>query len=213
MIHDENCDVQPLLNAVEARILGSLIEKQMATPDYYPLTQNALLAACNQKTNRMPIMNLSAQQVGTALAALRQKGLVTARFVARTDRFEQHLSRKLGLSRKEQALLAAMLLRGPQTLAELRIQAERLVEIDSIDEMNELLGVLIARDEPLALRLPRGPGQREDRYVHLLCGMPEHAQNDDAPDQSEYTDRLSLLEERVAKLEAALARLSGEHEN
>lgn len=165
--------VEGLLSAQQARVLGCLMEKQMTTPDYYPLTLKALTAACNQKSSRVPVMHLTESEVGGVVNDLRAEGLITARMDGRADRFEQHLSRKLGISTKERAVLCVLMLRGALTLNEIRINTGRMVSFDSADELQALLQLLMDRDEPLLVRIPRAAGQREDRFAHLLCGETE----------------------------------------
>jgi len=157
--------VKGMLGANEARVLGCLMEKQMTTPDYYPLTLNALTTACNQKSSRMPVMNLSGGEVGGIVSGLRGRGLVTARMDGRADKFEQHLSRKLSLSSKERAVVCVLMLRGAQTLNEIRINTGRMVEFADADDLQGVIDQLMQRDDPVLVRIPRGPGQREDRYA------------------------------------------------
>lgn len=208
--------IEAMLSELEARVLGSLMEKQMTTPDYYPLTLNALVSACNQKSSRNPVMNLSPVQVGSCVNTLRGEGLVTAMSGSRVDRFEQHLSRKLHLSSKERALIAVLLLRGAQTLNELRIHTNRMAEYESHEEIEALLTELAGRDEPLAIRLPRAAGQREERFMHLLCGMPDiTAQAASSPASFPASSQAAAepdpaLAGRVAGLEQEVARLREE---
>ncbi len=163
------------LNPVEIRILGSLIEKQHATPEYYPLTLNALAAACNQTTNREPVMALGEGELAAALEALRQKRLVW--FVAgagsRTTKYEQKLSEDLNLALQEVAALAVLMLRGPQTAGEIRSRAGRLYAFADLGEVEAALDSLGAAEPPLVLKLPRQPGTKEFRYAHLLAGAPD----------------------------------------
>jgi len=210
--------VEGMLSVQQARLLGCLMEKQMTTPDYYPLTLKALTAACNQKSSRVPVMNLTESEVGGVVNDLRAEGLVTARMDGRADRFEQHLSRKLGISTKERAVLCVLMLRSALTLNEIRINTGRMVSFDSADELQLLLDQLMARDEPLLVRIPRAAGQREDRFAQLLCGAPEI---EAAPsgiadttggsqfesDRTAHLDRIARLEKDVADLKAELQQL------
>jgi len=210
---DGNDDAQAMLTAVQARVLGSLMEKQMTTPDYYPLTLNALVAACNQKSSRNPVMNLGLQEVGGIVNALRREGLVTASLHGRADRYEQQISRKLGLSSKERAIVCVMLLRGAQTLNEIRVNTNRMTQFADSEEIQDVLQGLMERDEPLVLRLPRAAGQREERYTHLLCGKP--AMDSPAPGPApketpaspDIARRLTELEETVAGLQEDIRML------
>jgi len=165
--------VEGMLSAHESRLLGCLMEKQMTTPDYYPLTLKALTAACNQKSSRVPVLDLTVSEVGGVVNDLRAEGLITARMDGRADRFEQHLSRKLAISTKERAVLCVLMLRGSLTLNEIRINTGRMISFESADELQALLQSLMDRDDALLVRIPRAAGQREDRYAHLLCGKPE----------------------------------------
>jgi len=210
-----NRDSEAMLTVHEARVLGCLMEKQMTTPDYYPLTLNSLVTACNRKSRRAPVMNLSTSQVGGVLNALRGNGMVTARMDGRADKFEQHLSRKLSLSSKERAAVCVLMLRGALTLNEIRINTGRMVEFADGDELLELIHGLINRDEPIVVQLPKASGQREDRYAHLLCGEPDvealakgiggsSGGSKASPDQS---DRIAQLELEIAGLKKEVAQL------
>ena len=136
---------EAMLTAHEARILGCLMEKQMTTPDYYPLTLNSLVTGCNQKSSRLPVMNLDQSLVGGVINTLRGRGLVTARMDGRADKFEQQLSRKMSLSSKERAVICVLMLRGALTLNEIRINTGRMVSFDEGDELIELVRGLIGR--------------------------------------------------------------------
>ena len=207
---DDAVDV--MLSANEARVLGCLMEKQSTTPEYYPLTLKALTAACNQKSSRVPVMSLSEAQVGGVVNGLRTQGLVTARMDGRVDRFEHHLSRKLGITSKERAIICVLMLRSLLTLNEIRINTSRMVEFESNDEIQAVLDGLIERDEPLVIRIPRGPGQREDRFAQLLCGepdteIPQRAASPSPSAGNAGSDRITQLENKVTELKAELQRL------
>jgi uncharacterized protein len=192
------------LDAVERRVLASLLEKEITTPDYYPLTLNALLAACNQKSNREPVMELDEEAVRDALGTLAEKGLAgEARAEGRVQRFEHRLGEVLNLGRRESALLCTLLLRGPQTPGELRARSERMHRIDDLDEVQLVLQKLIAHDPPLAVLLPRQPGTKESRYADRLGGDEEASSAaEEAPPArvSESSERLGALEAEVAQL-------------
>lgn len=201
--------VKGMLAEKEARVLGCLMEKQMTTPDYYPLTLNALATACNQKSSRVPVMNLTTGEVGGIVNGLRARGLVTARMDGRADRFEQHFSRKLTLSSRERAVVCVLMLRGVQTLNEIRINTGRMVEFDSADDLQGVLDQLMRRDDPVVMRIARAAGQREDRYAHLLCGEPEVsavAESGSVRTQP-ADDRIAVLERDVAELKREVERL------
>ena len=192
------------LSPVEARVLGCLIEKDMATPEYYPMSANALMNACNQKTNREPVVSFDESEVRDALDALREKNL--AIFVResgnRVEKYRHALSERFNFTRGETALLGVLLLRGPQTAAELRDRTHRMHNFDDPEMATRDLERLAAREpEPLAVLLPRQPGQKEARWAHLLCGPPDLA----APaalDPGPRQDRLAALEAEVASLRA-----------
>jgi len=207
-----NEPLEGMLSAHESRLLGCLMEKQMTTPDYYPLTLKALTTACNQKSSRVPVMHLSASEVGGVINDLRAEGLVTARMDGRADRYEQHLSRKLAISIKERAVLCVLMLRGSLTRNEIRINTTRMVNVDSADELQDLLQSLMDREEPLLVRIPRAAGQREDRYAHLLCGQPaiEAAPKMVAGSQgrgSDEADRIARMEQDIATLKQEVHQL------
>ena len=167
-----------MLNAVEVRLLGSLVEKEMATPEYYPLTLNALMNACNQKSNRDPAVSYDEDTVADAIDSLREKGMAATITGAgmRVPKFRERLSEKLNLGRRELAILCELMVRGPQTVGELRDRAGRLHPFSDTDEVESVLQRLIEwQPEPLALRLPRQPGMKEPRTAHLLAGPPATA--------------------------------------
>jgi len=206
-------DSNAMLTAHEARMLGCLMEKQMTTPDYYPLTLNSLVTACNQKSSRVPVMNLSPSQVGGVVSTLRSRGLVTARMDGRADKFEQHLSRKLGLSTKERAIICVLMLRGPLTLNEIRINTGRMVSFDEGDELQGLIQGLIDRDDAVVVKLPKASGQREERYVHLLCGEPDVEAlvkglgGTSGGSKVAESDRIAQLEREIDDLKKEVAQL------
>jgi hypothetical protein len=165
-----------LLSPIEARILGCLMEKQRTTPEQYPLTLNALVNACNQKSSRQPVMSLEVGEVGHRVNQLRNRGLIHASFSGRTERYDHKMVGTWYLSREEQAVLTALMLRGPQTLGELRTNTHRLAEFPDLGAVVETVRALMDRSPPLAMELPRLPGKREERYMHLLCGAPDPAE-------------------------------------
>jgi uncharacterized protein YceH (UPF0502 family) len=217
---DTSQDTAPahVLTPVEARILGSLAEKAATTPDTYPLTLNNLVLACNQKTAREPVTNLSPGEIGHALRQLEPRGLVKSEYGARAERYHHRIDRVFDLTPAQSSLMALLLLRGPQTLHELLSRSERMHRFAGTDDVRHALERLAERETPLVRRLPRGSGQREDRYAHLLCGepaMPER--DDDAPaprgHDSQAADallaRIEALEARVAVLEATASDSDG----
>ena len=160
------------LDAVEARVLGALLEKELLTPDTYPLTLPALLAACNQRTSREPVTELSAAEAVGALDRLRELVLVWKVTGGRAEKWEHNLEAKWQAGRPEKAMLALLLLRGAQTAAELRARAERMHELASVEAAEKLLGAMAEHAEPLVAELPRRPGQKEARWTHLVSGPP-----------------------------------------
>src|SRR5205814_5059336 len=160
------------LDAIEIRILGSLMEKQLSTPEYYPLTLNALVAACNQKSNREPVMELSEGEIERALNRLQDEKLVWRVMGGRAVRFDHNLDALWHINRREKALLTLLFLRGAQTAGELRGRSDRLHTFDSVPQVEEILRDMAAHSEPLVRQLPRRPGQKEERWAHLVSGTP-----------------------------------------
>jgi|SRR5260370_3091907 len=183
------------LDATEVRILGSLAEKQMATPEYYPLTLNALVAACNQKSNREPVMELTEGEVQSALDRLQNEKLVWKVMGGRAVRWEHNLDATLQIDRGSKAVLTLLFLRGPQTPGELRGRSDRLYAFQSITEVEETL----QRLEPMVREVERRPGQKESRWVQVLSGAPAPAEGVAAPNET-LSIRVQRLEEQVAAL-------------
>jgi uncharacterized protein YceH (UPF0502 family) len=204
------------LSPVQVRILGCLLEKERTTPDSYPLTMNGLLAACNQTSSRNPVVRLDEATVGNALQNLRAENLVRIVYSRsnRADKYRHVLDEALGLDPAETALLAVLMLRGPQTPSELRARTERLHQFEDLSEVDEVLRRLAARDEPLVAPLERQPGQKESRWAQLMGGeLPggERAAPVEAPGPSR-ADRLAALEEAVDALRQEVARLRADHD-
>ncbi len=210
------------LTPVQSRIVGCLIEKEMATPDNYPLTMNALLAACNQTTNRNPVTRLDEATVGNALVNLRADNVVRIVYSRsnRADKYRHVLHEILALEPEHLALLSVLMLRGPQTASELRARTERLHPFTTQEEVDDALRQLAGRDEPIVARLERGPGQKESRWAHLLGGDLAEvlAGPEDDDDEAGTTgrpqsrsDRLAALEDAVAVLRADFERLRAAH--
>ena len=197
----------PVLDAVQARALGCLIEKEATTPDTYPLTVNATQVAANQKTARDPVMNLDAGKVQHALRQLEAMGLARQHFSSRAERYEHMAGGKLDLPRQQVALLGLLLLRGPQTAGELAARSERMAKFADAEDLRHQLDRLIQRE--LVVQLPRASGQREDRYMHLLGGPVDVEALAAQYRASAPTVAVnnSALEERVQQLEANVAAL------
>jgi uncharacterized protein YceH (UPF0502 family) len=214
------------LTPIQVRILGALLEKEQATPDYYPLTVSALLAACNQKSNRDPVMTLTEEELWDGLEALRAEVLVWRSDGARVPRWSQSVSRRLELDPEEKAVLTVLMLRGPQTVGELRSRTTRLHEFSSLEEVEAALRRLATDDRDLVAELLRRPGQKESRWAQLLGGAVERESAGEVssaepgtagppaepsaarrPASVVLAERVETLEARVAELESALARL------
>jgi len=198
------------ITEIEARVLGSLVEKQLTTPEYYPLTLNALRAACNQKSNREPVMSLSEDDVLAAVDSLREKNLVYTFHgsTSRTVKYKHVLPSVLELEPPAVAVLTLLLLRGPQTVGELRGRSERLYEFGGLDEVQQALDELAKREEPLVMKLERQPGQKDARYAHLLSGEPDLTSlsigNERSYSAAPSSDRLATLETELATLRSDL---------
>jgi uncharacterized protein len=204
--------VSIVLSPVEARVLGALVEKEITTPDYYPLSLNALLNACNQKSNREPVMNLGEDEVRQALDGLNRQGLAgPARGAdSRVTKYEHRLQEAFNFERRETAVLCVLLLRGPQTPGELRGRTERMYRFNDLDEVQTALRRLTEREPPLVKALPRQPGTKELRYAHLLCGDVESWEppaEPHAPGASADAERMARLEAEVASLQVEVAEL------
>lgn len=205
-----------VLSAAEARVLGCLIEKEATTPDAYPLTVNAAQVAANQKTARDPVMAINTGDVNHALRQLEQKGLAKQVFSSRAERYEHRADKALDLSKQQLTLVGLLLLRGPQTVHELLSRSERLASFNDADDVRHHLDRLIQRQPALVQQIPRGPGQREDRYVHLLSGAVDVAavsariatsSSAGEISASALEARVQALENEVAELRAAIAEL------
>jgi uncharacterized protein YceH (UPF0502 family) len=197
----------PVLDAAELRVLGSLMEKCKATPDYYPMTVNGLTAACNQKTSRKPVVQYDEETVVHALNTLKRRGLISTATGGsiRSVKYKHNFAIVFPVVPAEVALICLLMLRGPQTPGELHTNSGRLYEFESIEEVQEVLERLSSPEMPFLMQLPRRPGQKETRYAHLLSGVPDIADEDlyDEPAARQG----SGLEARVAKLEHELAEL------
>jgi len=202
------------LSAVEARVLGALVEKDITTPDYYPLSLNALVNACNQKNNREPVMSLDDNSVRDALEGLQQRNLAGSAGGAdsRVTKYEHRLQEAFNFTRGETAIVCVLLLRGPQTPGELRGRTERMFRFETLDDVQSTLQRLMQREPPLARVLPRQPGTKEARYKHLFSGDVEEATVAQAPASASPvtehdTDRMTSLEQEVRDLRKEVADL------
>lgn len=201
------------LTDVEARVVGSLVEKQLTTPEYYPLTLNALTAACNQKSNRDPVVAYDDKTIMSAIDTLRDKNLVYLYYgsSSRTVKYKHMLPSVFDLDAAGVAIIAVLLLRGPQTIGEIRERTGRLHEFAGLGEVQETLDELTRRDEPLIVKLERQPGQKEARYAHLLSGevsqqvIAASPQRTSASVSSDANGRIEKLESEVETLRTELA--------
>lgn len=203
-----------MLDAVEIRVLGSLMEKQLSTPEYYPLTLNALVAAANQKSNREPVMELAENDLQRALDRLQDEKLVWRVLGGRAVRFDHNLDRVWHLNPREKALITLLLLRGAQTSGELRGRSDRLHSFGTVQEVEETLRDMAAHSEPLVRQLPRRPGQKEERWIHTVGAYTEEpmaampaAEPSGATHGEPLSVRVQRLEEEMAGLRRELSEL------
>ena len=210
-----------ILTEIETRVLGALIEKDITTPDYYPLSLNALVNACNQKNNRDPVMSLDDSAVRDVLATLQEKRLAGPASGAdsRVTKFEHRLQEVFNFDRREIAVVCVLLLRGPQTPGELRSRTDRMYHFEALEDVVSTLDRLAQREPPLSAILPRQPGTKESRYMHLFSGEPPEQPNVSAttsvarallPASAGATttaERLAALEEEVSTLRAELSEV------
>jgi uncharacterized protein YceH (UPF0502 family) len=198
------------LQPVEMRVLGALIEKESTTPEYYPMSLNSLLAACNQKTNRWPVTEYNEDDVLVGLEGLKLRGFAAAiTGGSRVTKYAQRFTEKLNMGRRETAILCVLMLRGPQTVGEIKGRTERIYDFADLDETETVLHKLVDRDEgPLAQKLPHAPGTKEPRYATTLGGVVEFtAPAQQAVAASPAAERLTTLEAEVASLRAEVADL------
>lgn len=199
------------LNENEVRVLGSLVEKELTTPEYYPLSLNSLTNACNQKSNRDPAMALTEEDVVRALDSLRFKQLaVLSAEGGRVPKYRHLLAEKLGLMPAEQAILCELLVRGPQTGGELRTRCERMHPFGDLAAIEEVLRELMVRETPLITLLPRQPGRKEGRYAQLFSGVPECGEESSEARPEPARQRVAAENERIAILEEEVAALRSE---
>lgn len=215
--------MQEILNDVEVRVLGSLVEKQITTPEYYPLTINALIQACNQKSNRHPVVTLDEQTVSHALESLRGRNLVYVFYgsTSRVAKYKHMMGEILDLNAQELAVMCVLILRGPQTVGELRGRSERLYDFSGLGEVEETLNALAAKEtQALAVKLSRQPGQKEVRYAHLLAGevsienyLERESSESEPAINPAKTDRLAALAQEVEALRSDMKNLRQEFED
>lgn len=200
-----------ILNENEVRVLGSLIEKELTTPEYYPLSLNSLTNACNQKSNRDPVMTLAEEDVVRALDSLRFKQLVVlSADGGRVPKYRHLLAEKLGLMPAELAVICELLVRGPQTVGELRTRGERMCPFGDLAAVEEVLQELIQRENPLIMLMPRQPGRKEGRYAQLFSGLPDTSAEERGAAPETARVRVMAENERISKLEEEVTALRGE---
>lgn len=207
----EGMSLDQILTQVEVRVLGSLIEKEITTPEYYPLTLNALVNACNQLTNREPVASFDERTVARALESLREKKLawmVTG--IGRVPKYEHRFAEALKLAEQELAVLCVLMLRGPQTVGEIRGRTGRLYEFKELEEVELTLQALLSAEPPLVVKLPRQPGTKESRYAHLLAGEVHVEEREVTPRLEPATLEVRQENERIAKLEEELEQVRNE---
>jgi uncharacterized protein len=197
-----------ILSDTEVRVLGALIEKEITTPDYYPLSLNALMAACNQSSNRNPVVHFDEATVATAADSLREKKLVhmVDRGESRVTKYRHVLYEAMDLGRPAIAILCVLLLRGPQTVGEIRTRTNRLYDFTSLEEVETAVSALMSREPPLIARLPRQAGQKEVRYAHLLSGEVAFTEPEPEP------DRIGKLEKEIEDLKRQFAEFRKQFE-
>jgi hypothetical protein len=195
------------LSLLETRVLGTLYEKQHTVPDTYPLTLNALVSGCNQKTSRSPVMEATESEVQATLDSLKSANLVIETSGGRVARYSHNVERVLQVPSQSAAILTVLMLRGPQTPGELRINCERLHSFADISAVEGFLDELAAR--PLVIQLPRLPGARENRWAHLLSGTPKIEQLEKKAEPDVSVSELAALKANVARLESEIAALKG----
>ncbi|MDD2852211.1 MAG: YceH family protein [Desulfuromonadaceae bacterium] len=202
--------MEKMLGDVEVRVLGSLIEKELTTPEYYPLSLNALTNACNQKSNRDPVMALAEEDVVRAVDSLRFKQFVVlSADSGRVSKYRHLLAEKLGLMQAELAVVCELLVRGPQTIGELRTRGERMHPFGDLGAVEEVLDELIQREKPMITLLPKQPGRKEGRYAQLFSAVPAYRENTEAP-QEAARQRVSAVDERILILEEEVRALREE---
>lgn len=206
--------LEPQLSDIEARVLGCLMEKQLTTPDVYPLTLNSLVTACNQKTSREPVMNLQNGEVQRCINELESREFIAIEYGSRADKYEQKITRKLHFDKADQAVFCLLFLRGPQTLSELLSRSKRMFDFGSTNDVKDLIERHLAKLNPLLMTIPAQAGQREDRFMHLLCGEPDLSAYASASKPSSASNSsLADLEARVEVLESQVRELMSKLNN
>ncbi|HEY2383351.1 MAG TPA: YceH family protein [Terriglobia bacterium] len=206
--------MNPILNDVEVRVLGSLIEKEITTPDYYPLSLNALMSACNQSSNRNPVVHFDEATIARALDTLRERKLVVFvdRSESRVTKYRHIVYEAMNWGRPAIAVMDVLMLRGPQTVGEIRTRTNRLYDFQGLDEVEMALNSLISGEPPLVARLPRQAGHKETRYAHLLSGEVELIESESQPEPEPQLDRIGKLEQELEDLKRQFAEFRKQFE-
>ena len=209
--------------SLEARVIACLMEKHLTTPNNYPLTLNSLVLACNQKSNREPVMSLTEGQVGHTANTLKERGLVGVEYGGRSDHISHRVMNALGLNKHKQAVLTVLMLRSPQTLNDIKARTQRMVEFEDVNEIHQVLEKMMQGDAPLVVCIPKAPGSREDRFTHLLCGEVELPTNQsnvvesnqnigkkiNITKQLKLEERIEVLEQKVEELMQYISNKEG----
>ncbi len=203
----------PFITQQEARVIASLMEKHLTTPNNYPLTMNSLTNACNQKSNREPVMNLTEGQIGHTINVLVERKLAGLEYGERANKITHRVCTELDLDRKQQAVMTVLMLRKPQTLNDIKTRTARMADFLDIEEIQNVVNSLINRQNPLAILIPKGVGRREDRVAHTLCGKVDIKENTNEPIMADAivveNKRLDELEARITAIEAKLGMTIG----
>jgi len=200
-------ETEAYFSSLESRVIGALMEKHLTTPQNYPLTTNALMNACNQKSNREPVMNLTEGQIGHTVNTLVERKLAGIDYGERANKISHRVCNELEIDRKQQSLLTILLLRKPQTLNDLKTRTSRMVEFEDLNDLHASLNEMIQRESPLVVLIPKGAGRREDRFTHTLCGdidLSELMKDPVTPLPEFDNDRLDKIEARLAIIEEKL---------
>lgn len=213
-IMDEGCektsgeDQAPFFTQQEARVIASLMEKHLTTPNNYPLTMNSLTNACNQKSNREPVMNLTEGQISHTINILVDRKIAGLEYGERANKITHRICTELDLDRKQQAVMTVLMLRKPQTLNDIKTRTARMADFSDIEEVQDVVNSLINREDPLGVLIPKGAGRREDRFAHTLCGKVKMEETIKEPIMTEAiiieNKRLDELEARIVAIEAKL---------
>ncbi len=200
---------KPVFTEQEARVVACLMEKQLTTPNNYPLSMNSLLLACNQKSNRVPVMSLSEGEVGHTVSQLENRNIVGVDYGGRATHVTHRVVTEFDIDRKQQAVMAVLMVREPITLNDIKTKTGRMEDFDGIDDVKAVIDSLIERDEPLVVRLPKAPGRREERFTHLLCGEVDVAVTitQTPVSTSSKSNRIDELEQRIELLEQQMSEL------